>query len=124
MKKQRPVNLDLSTINLPAAGKASILHRISGVMMFFAVGILIWTLSVSLSSEAGFNSVKECLDGGFFKFIMWGIISALTYHFVGGIRHLIMDLGHLEEKGSGQTSAKFVIALWIILSVVAGVWLW
>ena len=124
MKKQRPVNLDLSTIKLPAAGKASILHRISGVMMFFAVGILIWTLSVSLSSAEGFASVKECLDGMFFKFIMWGIVSALAYHFVGGIRHLIMDLGHLEEKGSGQTSARFVIALWIVLSVLAGVWLW
>ncbi|MDG1732948.1 MAG: succinate dehydrogenase, cytochrome b556 subunit [Thalassotalea sp.] len=124
MKKQRPVNLDLSTIKLPAAGKASILHRISGVMMVFAVGILIWTLSLSLSSAEGFASVKECLDGAFFKFIIWGIVSALTYHIVGGIRHLIMDMGHLEEKESGQTSAKFVIALWIALSALAGVWLW
>ncbi|TRX56563.1 succinate dehydrogenase, cytochrome b556 subunit [Thalassomonas sp. M1454] len=124
MKKQRPVNLDLSTIKLPAAGKASILHRISGVMMVFAVGILIWTLSISLSSAEGFASVKECLEGGFFKFIIWGIVSALTYHIVGGFRHLIMDMGHLEEKGSGQTSAKFVIALWIVLSVLAGVWIW
>ena len=124
MKKQRPVNLDLSTIKLPAAGKASILHRISGVMMVFAVGILIWTLSLSLSSAEGFASVKECLDGAFFKFIIWGIVSALTYHIVGGIRHLIMDTGHLEEKESGQTSAKFVIALWIVHSALAGVWLW
>ncbi|MEW6996178.1 succinate dehydrogenase, cytochrome b556 subunit [Colwelliaceae bacterium BS250] len=124
MKKQRPVNLDLSTIELPAAAKASILHRVSGVMMVFAVGILIWTLSLSLSSAEGFAQVKECLDGVFFKFIMWGILSALIYHIVGGIRHLIMDLGHLEEKESGQTSAKFVIALWLVLSVVAGVWLW
>ncbi len=124
MKKQRPVNLDLSTINLPAAGKASILHRVSGVMMVFAVGILIWALSLSLSSAEGFAQMKECLNGAFCKFIIWGIVSALTYHIVGGIRHLIMDLGHLEEKESGQTSAKFVIALWLVLSVVAGVWLW
>ncbi|WP_068545505.1 succinate dehydrogenase, cytochrome b556 subunit [Thalassotalea crassostreae] len=124
MNKNRPVNLGLSTIKFPPAALASILHRVSGVMMFFAIGILIWALSVSLSSAEGFASVKECLNGAFFKFIMWGILTALAYHFVGGIRHLIMDLGHLEEKGSGQTSAKFVIALWLIISVLAGVWLW
>lgn len=124
MKKQRPVNLNLATVKFPAAAQASILHRISGVMMFFAVGILIWALSISLSSNDGFDTIKGYLDGAFFKFIMWGILSALIYHFVGGIRHLIMDLGHLEEAGSGQTSAKFVIALWVLLSIVAGVWLW
>ncbi len=124
MKKQRPVNLDLTQINFPAAAKASILHRVSGVMMFFAVGILIWALSVSLSSAEGFAEIKGYLDGAFFKFIMWGITSALIYHFVGGVRHLIMDMGYWEEKDSGQTSAKVTIALWILLSVAAGVWLW
>lgn len=124
MKKQRPVNLDLTTIKFPAAAKASILHRISGVMMFFAVGILIWALSVSLSSAEGFATIESLLQGFFFKFIIWGIVSALIYHLVGGIRHLIMDMGHLEEKGSGQTSGNVVIALWLLLSVVAGVWLW
>ncbi|WP_228445619.1 succinate dehydrogenase, cytochrome b556 subunit [Thalassotalea sp. HSM 43] len=124
MNKQRPVNLDLATIKLPAAAKASILHRVSGVMMFFGVGILIWALSVSLSSPEGFASVKECFTGALGKFIVWGIITALAYHFVGGIRHLIMDLGHLEEKGSGQASARFAIALWVVLAVLAGVWVW
>ncbi|WP_371185959.1 succinate dehydrogenase, cytochrome b556 subunit [Thalassotalea maritima] len=124
MKKQRPVNLDLTTIKLPAAAKASILHRVSGVVMFFGVGILIWALSVSLSSPEGFDSVKECVTGPLGKFIVWGIMTALAYHFVGGIRHLIMDLGHLEEKGSGQTSARITIALWVVLAVLAGVWVW
>nr|WP_248289600.1 succinate dehydrogenase, cytochrome b556 subunit [Thalassotalea sp. Y01] len=124
VNKQRPVNLDLATIKLPAAAKASILHRVSGVMMFFGVGILIWALSVSLSSPEGFASVKECFTGALGKFIVWGIITALAYHFVGGIRHLIMDLGHLEEKGSGQASARFAIALWVVLAVLAGVWVW
>ncbi|MDN3652273.1 succinate dehydrogenase, cytochrome b556 subunit [Thalassotalea ponticola] len=124
MKKQRPVNLDLTTIKLPAAAKASILHRVSGVVMFFGVGILIWALSVSLSSPEGFASVKECFTGALGKFVAWGIITALAYHFVGGIRHLIMDLGHLEEKGSGQTSARIAIALWVVLAVLAGAWVW
>ncbi|MEW6982071.1 succinate dehydrogenase, cytochrome b556 subunit [Colwelliaceae bacterium 6471] len=124
MKKQRPVNLDLTTIKMHPAANASILHRISGVIMVFAIGILLWTLSLSLSSAEEFTQVKTMLDGVFFKLIILGICSALIYHLLGGVRHLFMDLGHFEEKASGNASAKFIMALWLVLTVVVGVWLW
>lgn len=124
MKKQRPVNLDLTTIKMHAAANASITHRVAGVIMVFAIGILLWTLALSLSSAAGFAQVKTLLDGVFFKIIMLGISSALIYHLLGGLRHLMMDLGHFEELESGNISAKLVFALWIALTVVVGVWLW
>jgi len=106
------------------AANASILHRISGVIMVFAVGILLCLLSLSLSSAEGFTEVEAMLDGFFFKFIILGIVSAIMYHFLAGVRHLLMDLGHFEEKVSGNTSAKVVIVLWVILTVLAGVKLW
>jgi|TARA_B110000211_G_scaffold12070_1_gene12608 succinate dehydrogenase / fumarate reductase cytochrome b subunit len=124
VKKQRPVNLDLSTIKMHAAANASILHRISGVIMVFAIGILLWTLSLSLSSVEGFAQVESLLSGLFFKIIILGTLSALIYHLLGGIRHLIMDLGYFEELPSGNTTAKIIIALWLILTVVVGVRLW
>ncbi len=128
MKKQRPVNIEyttiLTTIKWPAAAIASILHRISGVIMIFAIGILLWTLSLSLSSAEGFAQVKSLLDGVFFTFIITGILSALIYHVLGGVRHLLMDLGHFEEKDSGRISAKLVFALWLLLTVAVGVNLW
>ena len=124
MKKQRPVNLDLTTIKMHPAANASILHRVSGVIMVFAIGILLWTLSLSLSSAEGFAQVKSLLDGVFFKLIIIGIVSALIYHLLGGIRHLLMDLGHFEEKASGNSSAKFIIVLWIVFTVLVGVKLW
>lgn len=124
MKKQRPVNLDLSTIKMHPAANASILHRISGVIMVFAIGILLWTLSISLSSAEGFSQIQGYLDGFFFKFIIFGCLSALSYHVFAGVRHLLMDLGHFEELASGNASAKLVIALWLAVSVVIGVWLW
>ncbi|SEL25314.1 succinate dehydrogenase subunit C [Colwellia chukchiensis] len=124
MKKQRPVNLDLSTIKMHAAANASILHRISGVIMVFAIGILLWTLSLSLSSADGFAQVESLLSGFFFKFIILGTLSALIYHLLGGIRHLLMDLGHFEELASGNATAKFIIALWLVLTIVVGVRLW
>jgi succinate dehydrogenase / fumarate reductase cytochrome b subunit len=106
------------------AAKASILHRISGVVMVFAIGILLWTLSLSLSSAEGFAQVKSLLDGVFFKLIIIGILAALIYHVLGGLRHLLMDLGHFEELESGNATAKLVIVLWIILTVLVGVSLW
>ncbi|WP_035482123.1 succinate dehydrogenase cytochrome b556 subunit [Gallaecimonas xiamenensis] len=124
VKKQRPVNLQLTTISFPITAIASILHRVSGVIMFFAVAILLWMLAQSLSSEAGFASVKAMMTGGFAKFILWGILTALAYHLVGGIRHLIMDMGYWEELPSGKASAAVAFVITLILSVLAGVWLW
>lgn len=124
MKKQRPVNLDLTTIKMHPAANASILHRISGVMMLFAIGILLWTLSLSLSSAEGFAQIQDYLDGIFFKFIIFGCLSALTYHLLAGIRHLLMDLGKFEELVSGNATAKIVISLWLVISAVIGAWLW
>ena len=124
MKKQRPVNLDLTTIKMHPAANASILHRISGVIMVFAIGILLLTLSTSLSSAEGFAQIQGYLDGLFFKFIIFGCLSALTYHLLAGVRHLLMDLGHFEELVSGNTSAKLIMIIWLAISAVIGVWLW
>lgn len=124
MKKQRPVNIDLTTIKMHPAANASILHRISGIIMVFAIGILLYTLSTSLTSAEGFAQIQDYLDGIFFKFIIFGCLSALTYHLLAGVRHLMMDLGFFEELSSGNISAKLTIILWLVVSVVIGVWLW
>jgi succinate dehydrogenase / fumarate reductase cytochrome b subunit len=124
VKKQRPVNLDLTTISMPVTATASILHRVTGVAMFFALIFVIWAWAVSLSSAEGFALVKEVMTSFIAKFIAWGTITVLIYHLVGGVRHLIMDMGHWEELESGKLSAKLAIALWLVLAVLAGVWLW
>lgn len=124
VKKQRPVNLDLTTIKMPATATASILHRVTGVAMFFALIFVIWAWAASLSSVEGFEMVKNVMTSFIAKFIAWGTISVLIYHLLGGVRHLIMDMGHWEELASGNLSAKLTIALSLVLSVLAGVWLW
>ncbi|WP_333606939.1 succinate dehydrogenase, cytochrome b556 subunit [Arsukibacterium sp.] len=124
VKKQRPVNLDLSTISLPATAKASILHRVTGVAMFFALVFVIWAWAYSLQDEQSFEYVKGLMQSPLASFIAWGTITVLIYHLIGGIRHLIMDLGHWEELDSGNLSAKITIGLWIVLAILAGVWIW
>ncbi|NIY93601.1 succinate dehydrogenase cytochrome b556 subunit [Vibrio diazotrophicus] len=123
-RKSRPVNLDLQTISFPISAIASILHRVSGVITFVAVGILLWLLSLSLSSPQGFMDASHLVGGFFAKFILWGILTALAYHIAGGIRHLLMDLGHFEELESGAMSAKVAFAATAVLSVLAGILVW
>lgn len=124
MKKQRPVNLDLNTIKFPPSAISSILHRVTGVAMFFALLFVIWAWAVSVSSADGFASVSALMDGIVGKIVAIGTASALTYHLLGGIRHAVMDMGYWEELESGNLSAKVVIGLWIVLTIVLGVALW
>ncbi|MBF8999526.1 succinate dehydrogenase cytochrome b556 subunit [Vibrio nitrifigilis] len=123
-RKLRPVNLDLQTIRFPITAIASILHRVTGVIMFVAVGILLWLLSLSLSSPMGFMDANEIIDSFIVKFILWGILTALAYHIVVGIRHLMMDMGYFEELDTGALSAKVSFGITIVLSVLAGVLVW
>lgn len=125
MKKQRPVNLDLTTIRFPITAIASILHRASGVITFVAVGILLWLLGTSLSSPEGFQTAYSIVDNFFVGLILWAILTALAYHAVGGIRHLLMDAGHIEETfEAGKRSAKISFIITVVLSILAGVLVW
>lgn len=89
--------MDLSTIRFPLTAIASILHRVSGVITFVSIGILLWLLGLSLSSPEGFLQASAVMDSFIAKFIMWGILTALAYHIAGGIRHMMMDFGLLVK---------------------------
>ena len=124
VKKQRPVHLDLQTIRFPATAIASILHRVSGVIMLFAVGILIWLLSESLASAESFAGIQSLFDNFIVKFVVWAILTALGYHLIVGLRHLIMDTGRWEELESGNASAKAAFVIAAAWSIIAGIWVW
>ncbi|WP_312593747.1 succinate dehydrogenase, cytochrome b556 subunit [Stutzerimonas nitrititolerans] len=124
VKSQRPVNLDLRTIKLPITAYTSIIHRVSGVILFVGVAIMLLALDASLSSEEGFAEVKAYLSSPLVKLIVWGLLSALLYHLVAGIRHLIMDAGHGETLEGGKLGSKIVIAVSVVLILLAGVWIW
>lgn len=125
LKKQRPVNLELTTIRFPVTAIASILHRISGVITFVALGILLWLLGLSLRSEVGFNQAADILGSWPVKCILWAILTALAYHIVGGIRHLLADFSVLDESlSAGINSAKMAFVITLFLSILAGILLW
>lgn len=124
MKDKRPVNLNLLKIRFPAAAIVSILHRVSGVIVFLLLPLLLWLLSQSLASVATFNALHADLMQPGLKFFVWALLSALLYHFVAGIRHLFMDAGIGETLIGGKLSAYLVFALSAMGIILLGVWLW
>lgn len=124
VKSQRPVNLDITTIKFPLPALASITHRIAGIAIFIGMAFLIWGLGASLESEESFNALKECLGGFIPKLILWLILAGFIYHFVAGVRHLLMDLGYFETLEGAKVMAISVMVISAVLIVLAGVWVW
>ena len=124
MENKRPVNLDLTQFSFPLPALTSIAHRITGVALFVGLVFLMYGLDLSLQNEEGFNKAKELLDLFVVKLVIWGLVSALLYHLVAGIKHLIMDTGLGETLEGGILAAKATIAISVVLIVLAGVWIW
>ena len=111
-KDTRPVNLDLTTIHLPITGVVSILHRISGVVIFFGFLTFVWMLDRSLSSESSFQALTIQLEEPLFKIFLILMVSGFLYHFFAGIKHLIADI-----FGIGETLKSSVLLSWIVLAL-------
>lgn len=121
---ERPVNLDISTIRLPLAAITSITHRISGIILFVGIGILLWMLDKSLAGPIEFAELQDTLASPLVTFLVWGVLSALAYHMVAGVKHLLMDLGIGESKAAAPRGAMIVIIISAVLILALGVWLW
>lgn len=124
MQKKPPVNLNLATIRFPVTAISSILHRLSGVALCGFVFFLLWALAQSLQSAETFDALKATLSQPWLKFFVWLFLISLFFHFVAGIRHLLMDAGIGEGKHSGSYSAYSVIILSVIFSIILGISLW
>ncbi len=124
MNKKRPVNLDLSTIKLPITGFVSFFHRVTGIVLFAGAAVLLWVLDSSLDSQESFAAVRDASTNLVFKVVLWSVLSALAYHTVMGLRHLLMDCGVGESLEGGKRGATIALVLAIILIALIGVWVW
>ncbi|HRH28409.1 MAG TPA: succinate dehydrogenase, cytochrome b556 subunit, partial [Aquabacterium sp.] len=120
---------DIVSYRLPPAGIVSILHRVSGVVMFLLLPFIIWMFDTSVTSEITYDQFTSvftagCADGAvpgwFFKLIALGLIWAYLHHFIAGVRHLIMDATHTVSKQQGHSSAVITLVLSVLLTVVLG----
>jgi succinate dehydrogenase cytochrome b subunit len=118
---------DATQYKLPPAGVVSILHRISGIIMFVLMPFVIWMFDTSLSSEITYEEFTSVFIAGFWIFPAWmvklvvlALIWSLLHHFIAGLRHLWMDLTHAVSKEFGRNSALVTIASSLVLTLVFG----
>jgi succinate dehydrogenase / fumarate reductase cytochrome b subunit len=118
---------DLPTYRLPAAGWVSILHRVSGALMFVLLPFIIWLFDKSISSEISFAKFKAAINigigiypGWFIRLTMLALIWAYLHHLIAGMRHLYMDATHSVSREFGRSSAVFTLSVSIGLTVLLG----
>ena len=124
MNTKRPVNLDITTIKFPLAAIASILHRITGVILFLGTSVLLYLLQLSLKSEVGFASALELSSRISVKLVIWMLIVCIAYHLIAGLKHLLLDFGLGETKVAAEYGAKILLSSLIFTSLLAGFWIW
>lgn len=124
VNQKRPVNLDLGSFKYPPMAIASILHRISGLVLFLLLPVMFYFLDVSLRSAESFSHWQVLLANPYSKLLLWVFGAAWIYHLLAGIRHMLMDIGLGETVATGRRSAITVITLAIILTILLGVWIW
>ncbi|MDC0127381.1 succinate dehydrogenase, cytochrome b556 subunit [Methylophilaceae bacterium] len=123
MISKQPKNLNLFTIRLPLPALVSILHRMSGVLLFLLMPFLSWALCASLSSVLHFNKIVLILNTWPIKVIQVCFIWALIHHLMAGLRHLLLDLQVGNDLIMARFSSKTVLLISFILTVIVAYWL-
>jgi succinate dehydrogenase / fumarate reductase cytochrome b subunit len=119
--------IDALQYRLPVAGLVSILHRVSGIIMFVLLPFIVWLLDMSLSSEVSYARFAAVFSGGglfpawFVKLVALSLVWAYLHHFIAGVRHLWMDATHAVGLEFGRQSAMFTLAASLLLTLVIGV---
>jgi succinate dehydrogenase / fumarate reductase cytochrome b subunit len=117
---KRPVYLNLFRLHLPLLGWVSILHRVTGVLLFLALPVALYVLQLSLSGSAGFIEATAILRHPLGRLIGLMVIASLAYHAFAGMRHLAMDMHWGLEKNRARVSARWVmIASGLVTVLVA-----
>jgi succinate dehydrogenase / fumarate reductase cytochrome b subunit len=119
--------VDLPTYRLPAAGFVSILHRISGLVMFLLLPFVVWMFDTSVSSEISFAKFKAAFNVGVgfvpgivVQLVALALIWAYLHHLIAGVRHIYMDAHHAVSKEFGKSSAVVTLVLSLGLTAALG----
>ena len=123
--KHRPVYLDLPRIRLPLPGIVSILHRVSGALLFLAgIPLLLYAVSESVASPGAYAAMKASFAHPLAKLVLFGMLWAYCHHFCAGIRYLLLDVHCGIELEPARRSSAIVLVLGIALTLIVGVRLW
>jgi succinate dehydrogenase / fumarate reductase cytochrome b subunit len=123
-KNKRPVYLNLVKIRLPLPGFVSILHRISGALLFLSIPVLLCWLQSSLSSAESYSALKQTFSHPVLKIFLLILLWGYLHHFFAGIRFLLLDLHKGIALPRARLGAAIVLVISLTLTLILGVRLW
>ena len=112
--------VDATGYRLPLAGVVSILHRISGILMFALLPFVLYLLDRSLQSDVSFAMLHIFAAQPIVKLILLVLVWSYLHHFCAGVRHLFMDFHFGLDKNSARQSAVTVLVISIGLTALVG----
>lgn len=119
------MDIQFGKFSWPITAIASITHRVSAVVIWVGLGILLGCIYYAKQSPEAFDQLAQLIEEYFIgQFIVWGLLTAFGYYCMGTIKHLIQDMGYCEEFSSGKIISWVAISLGVILSILAGVYVW
>lgn len=121
MENKKPVFLNVLKIHLPITGLASILHRISGMAILIFLPIFLWGLAKVSGTPEDYHDFLLLMNKPVFIMIYGIGIITFVYHFLAGVRHLLMDIGLFESLKSARVSAYLLLITTFILAIIIGV---
>lgn len=122
--KPRPKHLNLMQIRLPVPGIISIMHRISGAVLFLLIPLLLWLFQTSLESVASFAEFRSVVAHPLMKLVLLGLLWGYLHHLLAGLRHLFLDLDLGTELATARLTSMIVLATGIVLTLLVGGALW
>jgi len=124
VNKHRPKHLALHLIKLPLPGFVSVLHRISGLLLFVALPLLLLMLQYSLRSIETYTQLLAVLAHPLAKLVLLGVLWAFLHHFCAGLRYLAIDLDYGVKLAQARASSKAVLVVSLVLTALLGAKLW
>ena len=115
---------DILSYRMPLAAAVSILHRISGALMFVLLPVVLWAFHRSLSSAQGFAEVAAVLGSWPMRVVALGLFWGLAHHLCAGLRHVASDIcPRMVGKDAGRRSAVSVLVVSLLATAAFAVYL-
>jgi len=120
LKKKRPLWYNLNLLNLPLPGLVSILHRISGALLFFGLLWFLFLLDMSLASEQGYARFGRYVSQPLVEAALLVLLWAYLHHFCAGVRFLFLDVHKGVDLATARATSVLVLVASLALTAVLG----
>ena len=123
---KRPKNLNLLTLapKMSVTAKVSIIHRITGFLLFLSIPFVLYIFQQSLTSASFYDILHEFFSLFIVKCIYLVLMFGFIYHMCAGVRFLLLDIHKGLDLNTSKNTARIVIITSLILTFILGYVIW